>query len=128
MQNTRGSSRDDGPVIRSWASPDNPNPRRFFERPILIRPSCLLRCAAMLLACLAVPVSCLAQADYAREQRWADEIAPAILVGDPVYLEIPSGRKFLTIYAPAPKSSTGVIVVHGIGVHPDWGLISPLDR
>jgi len=29
---------------------------------------------------------CFAQADYAREKRWADEITPAILVGDPVHL------------------------------------------
>jgi hypothetical protein len=36
-----------------------------------------------------------AQADYAREQRWASEITPAILVGDPVQLALPAGRKFL---------------------------------
>ena len=78
------------------------------------------------LCVLLAPLSSHAQADYAREQRWAEEITPAILVGDPVTLEIPSGRKFLAIYAPAPKSTTGVIVVHGVGVHPDWGLINPL--
>jgi predicted alpha/beta-hydrolase family hydrolase len=70
--------------------------------------------------------SCFAQADYAREQRWADEITPAILVGDPVQLALPSGRKFLGIYAPNSKAQAGVIVVHGLGVHPDWGLINPL--
>jgi len=80
----------------------------------------------IVLCTLLIPLAVLAQADYAREQRWADEIAPAILVGDPVYLELPSGRRFLAIYAPSPKSVTGVIVVHGVGVHPDWGLINPL--
>jgi predicted alpha/beta-hydrolase family hydrolase len=69
---------------------------------------------------------CYAQADYAREKRWADEITPAILVGDPVYLELKSGRKFLAIFAPHPKAVAGVIVVHGLGVNPDWGLINPL--
>lgn len=69
---------------------------------------------------------CFAQADYAREQRWADEITPAILVGDPVQLVLPTGRKFLGIYAPNSKAQAGVIVVHGLGVHPDWGLINPL--
>ena len=73
-----------------------------------------------------VSVACFAQADYAREQRWADEITPAILVGDPVTLASPSGRKFLGIYAPNQKAQAGVIVVHGLGVHPDWGLINPL--
>lgn len=67
-----------------------------------------------------------AQADYAREQRWADEITPAILVGDPVQLALPEGRKFLGIYAPNSKAQAGVVVVHGLGVHPDWGLINPL--
>lgn len=67
-----------------------------------------------------------AQADYAREQRWADEITPAILVGDPVQLALPAGRKFLGIYAPNSKAQAGVVVVHGLGVHPDWGLINPL--
>jgi len=70
--------------------------------------------------------TCFAQADYAREKRWADEITPAILVGDPVYLELKSGHKFLAIYAPQPKAAAGVIVVHGLGVNPDWGLINPL--
>ena len=80
---------------------------------------------ALLLLCLAGPPS-FAQADYAREQRWADEITPAILVGDPVQLASPGGRKFLAIYAPNGKARAGVIVVHGLGVHPDWGLINPL--
>lgn len=70
--------------------------------------------------------ACFAQADYAREQRWAAEITPAILVGDPVQLALPSGRKFLGIYAPNAKARAGVVVVHGLGVHPDWGLINPL--
>lgn len=67
-----------------------------------------------------------AQADYAREQRWADEISPTILVGDPVRLKLASGRTFLAIHAPADKAKAGVVVVHGLGVHPDWGLINPL--
>lgn len=67
-----------------------------------------------------------AQPDYAREQRWAAEITPAILVGDPVQLVLPEGRKFLGIHAPNSKARAGVVVVHGLGVHPDWGLINPL--
>ena len=78
-----------------------------------------------LLLLLAAPPA-LAQADYAREQRWADEITPAIVVGDPVWLAAASGRKFLAIWTPAPKAQAGVIVVHGLGVHPDWGLANTL--
>lgn len=84
-----------------------------------------MRALTALLLMLA-SIACWAQADYAREQRWAAEITPAILVGDPVQLATPEGRKFLAIYAPNSKAQTGVIVVHGLGVHPDWGLINPL--
>jgi pimeloyl-ACP methyl ester carboxylesterase len=85
----------------------------------------MTRFACTLVLLLAAGV-CLAQADYAREQRWADEITPAILVGDPIQLALPSGRRFLAIYAPAANAAAGVVVVHGLGVHPDWGLINPL--
>lgn len=82
---------------------------------------------ALLLALASLPSYAQdAKADYAREQRWADEITPAILVGDPVQLALPEGRKFLGIYAPNSKAQAGVVVVHGLGVHPDWGLINPL--
>jgi pimeloyl-ACP methyl ester carboxylesterase len=64
-----------------------------------------------------------AAADYAREQRWAAEIVPAILVGDAVYLSTPSQPRVLALYTDVMKPKGGVIVVHGLGVHPDWGLI-----
>ncbi len=65
-------------------------------------------------------------ADYVREKKWADEITPGIVVGDPMYLEGRAGHKFLTIYTEAPNAQAGLVIVHGIGVHPDWGLISTL--
>jgi dienelactone hydrolase len=80
----------------------------------------------IILLALLAPALAQAQADYAREKRWADEITPAILVGDPLYLALPSGHKFLAIHAPRAQARAGVIVVHGPGVHPDWGLINPL--
>jgi dienelactone hydrolase len=78
------------------------------------------------LALLVVSLPALAQADYARERRWAEEIGPAIVVGDPVELALASGRKFLAIYTPNAKAAGSVIVVHGLGVHPDWSLIGTL--
>lgn len=66
--------------------------------------------------------------DAAKEKRWADQIVDAILVGEPVWLEA-SGQKFLSIYT---EDATGdargaVIVIHGIGVHPNWNdVIYPL--
>jgi pimeloyl-ACP methyl ester carboxylesterase len=64
--------------------------------------------------------------DYAREKKWADEVLPSVLTGDPVYLEQANGHKFLGLYTPTGQAKAGVIVVHGIGIHPDWGLISML--
>ena len=75
---------------------------------------------------LLVPAVCHPQADYARERRWAEEITPSLVVGEPLYLELKSGRRFLAIYTPHAKTTAGVILVHGMGVHPDWGLINGL--
>ena len=64
--------------------------------------------------------------DYAREKRWADEITPGLVVGDAIYIAQKSGHKFLAIYTEAKPARAAVIVVHGLGVHPDWGLIGAL--
>jgi len=82
------------------------------------------RFAALLLG---MSMAALAMAgDYAREQKWADEILPAVLVGDPVWLEGPDNHKFLGLYTEAPNAKGAVILGHGSGVHPDWGLIGML--
>ncbi len=64
--------------------------------------------------------------DYAREQRLADEIVPAIFVGDPVRLPGEDKRNFLGLYTRAPAAKTAIVLVHGIGKDPDWGLIGSL--
>ncbi|MDB5809571.1 MAG: hypothetical protein JWN94_1693 [Betaproteobacteria bacterium] len=81
---------------------------------------------SLLLLCLLISSVVQAAPDYAREERWAAEITPALVVGDAVYLEQKSGHKFLALYTEAPKSRGAVIVVHGMGVHPDWALIGAL--
>lgn len=66
-------------------------------------------------------------ADYAREKKWADEVVPGLVLGDPVYLETPRGHhKFLTLFTPVAGANRAVIVVHGLGIHPDWGMIGTL--
>lgn len=75
---------------------------------------------------LLVAVPSFAASDYAREKKWADEITPGIVVGDPVYIEQANGHKFLGIYTEAPGAKMGLIVVHGIGIHPDWGMVGTL--
>ena len=66
--------------------------------------------------------------DTAKEQRWAEQITDQLIVGEPVWLEA-DGHRFLTIYTPAEAASPRgtVLLVHGIGAHPDWPqVIQPL--
>lgn len=79
--------------------------------------------ATVLLLLCALPVSA---ADYGREKKWADEITPGIVVGDPVYLELRQGHKFLTLFTAAKDAKTALVVVHGMGIHPDWGMVGTL--
>jgi len=65
--------------------------------------------------------------DDARESRWAEEVVPQIVVGDPVWLETPHRARVLAIHAaPRDAAKGAVIVIHGLGVHPDWGLIGEI--
>jgi pimeloyl-ACP methyl ester carboxylesterase len=79
---------------------------------------------------LGLVLPAVAAPDYAREKNWAGEVEPSVMIGDAVWLELASGHKFLTLYTEAEsakaRDGVGVIVIHGMGVHPDWGLIGPL--
>ena len=66
--------------------------------------------------------------DYAREARWAAEVVPSLVVGDAVKLNA-AGRDFLGIFTPGKiggANKPGIVLVHGVGVHPDFGLIGEL--
>lgn len=80
---------------------------------------------ALLAAALLIVRAAAAPAiDDAREERWAQEVIPSIVAGDAVFLATPSRSKvlaILTLPAGAPKG--GVVLVHGLGVHPDFGMI-----
>jgi len=64
--------------------------------------------------------------DYAREKRWADQIVPTLVAGEAVWLEAPRTEKFLGIYTEAPSAKGAIILAHGLGVHPDFGVIGEL--
>jgi len=85
----------------------------------------MMRFLTTIVLCL-VSTFAAAGADYAREKKWADEVVPGIVVGDPVYLELKQGHKFLTLLTPAPGAKKALVIVHGLGIHPDWGLIGTL--
>src|SRR5512138_1608640 len=80
----------------------------------------------LVLASWAVPAAA-GTPDYARERKWADEVVPGLVVGEAVYLQTPRGHhKFLTLFTPVAGTTRAVIVVHGMGIHPDWGMIGTL--
>ncbi len=68
----------------------------------------------------------LATSDYDREKRWADQVTPSIMAGDPVYLNLSNEQNFLGIFTETNNPRAALIVVHGIGVHPDWGIVGTL--
>lgn len=80
-------------------------------------------------AALCAPLIVLAQqqpSNYAREKRWAEEVVPALVVGEAVWLEAPRTEKFLGIHTEVNDAKGAIILAHGLGVHPDHGLIGEL--
>ena len=76
----------------------------------------------LILATVALLVSTIAVAsDVEKEKRWADQIVDALIEGDAVWLQAGT-HEFLGIYTEAEDSDSkyGAIILHGIGVHPDW--------
>ncbi len=64
--------------------------------------------------------------DYERENRWAEQVLPSILVGDPVWIEQANGHKFLAIYTEAAEPRGAIIIGHGRGWNPDFELYGVL--
>lgn len=80
--------------------------------------------AALVFLVLAAAAFTARAQDYDREARWKAEVLGNLVVGEAVELALPNGRTFLGLYTPGEK--TGIVLVHGIGVHPDHGLIGIL--
>lgn len=88
--------------------------------------------AAMVLAPFALALLCTTAfaapaIDNAREERWAQEIVPSLVVGDAVYLRTPARPRVLALLTePAERAKGGIVLIHGLGVHPDFGFIGAL--
>lgn len=84
-------------------------------------------CAVVFILSLCVALNSQAS-DFAKEQRWADQVADSLVEGDATWLQA-AGRRFLAIYTTAKADSPkrGIVLIHGTGVHPDWRqVIYPL--
>jgi hypothetical protein len=83
--------------------------------------------AARAQAAAAAASSAPGHPDYGREARWADEVAPTVMVGDVVWLRTPDRERVLALYTKASGPLRGgVVIVHGLGVQPDFGIIGEL--
>ena len=70
--------------------------------------------------------SAAAAHDYDREKRWSDQILPALMVGEAIWLQQKEGHKFLTLYTEAKNARGAVILAHGRGWSPDYELYGML--
>jgi pimeloyl-ACP methyl ester carboxylesterase len=62
--------------------------------------------------------------DNAKETRWADQITDSIMVGDAEWLNTGKTKMFAIYTENTTENILGAaIVIHGIGVHPNWDQI-----
>jgi pimeloyl-ACP methyl ester carboxylesterase len=90
-----------------------------------------LPAAFLLLACFTLSLITPAGAtnsDIGKEKRWAEQIVDSLLDGDEAWLIDDLGHEFLGIFTEGDADSGhAVILMHGIGVHPNWpDVIYPL--
>jgi len=66
--------------------------------------------------------------DTAKERRWAEQVIDGLLDGEAVWLNDGASQKFLGILTEGDaESGRAVILMHGLGVHPNWpDVIYPL--
>lgn len=62
--------------------------------------------------------------DTAKEKRWADQVADSVMVGDAEWLKV-GKSKVLALYTEhsSEKAQGAAIILHGVGVHPNWDQI-----
>jgi pimeloyl-ACP methyl ester carboxylesterase len=90
-----------------------------------LKPGLLL--SALLAVSTLTPVAAT-NSDVAKESRWAEQVIDGLLDGDELWLIDDIGHEFLSVLTEGDKSSgRAVVLVHGIGVHPNWpDVIYPL--
>jgi alpha/beta superfamily hydrolase len=90
----------------------------------------VIRVVLALLLAAAVTAAGAHTQDFEREARWRAEVVPGLVVGEAVDIPGPGARPFLgllTEAAGADRAATTLLVLlHGIGVHPDHGVIGKL--
>ena len=86
------------------------------------------RILAVFMLALLATAAAATESDVGKEQRWAEQVIDGLLDGDEAWLDDGNGHEFLGILTEGDSDSgRAVILVHGIGVHPNWpDVIYPL--
>jgi len=85
-----------------------------------------LQSLPVLALCLLVALPVVAS-DKAKEARWAGQVVDQLIDGDAVWLNAGDDRFLGIVTEPDDAPRGAVLVLHGIGVHPDWPqVIYPL--
>jgi triacylglycerol esterase/lipase EstA (alpha/beta hydrolase family) len=79
-----------------------------------------------IVAAIAFAACAVAQTDSAREVRWRAEVEPNIVVGDAQTLKTNEAREFFAIFTEGKQKDVAFVLVHGVGVNPDFGFIGRL--
>lgn len=88
-----------------------------------------LVCTLLLLVANLLPAIAHATgSDVGKETRWAEQVIDGLLDGDESWLDDGAGHEFLGVITEGDsESGRAVVLVHGIGVHPNWpDVIYPL--
>jgi pimeloyl-ACP methyl ester carboxylesterase len=64
--------------------------------------------------------------DYDREARWEEQVVSQLVVGDAVKIRASSGKEFLGLYTAGKNTAKAIILLHGVGTHPDFGITGQL--
>ena len=80
-----------------------------------------------LLAILPLASAQATRSDVDKERRWAEQVVDGLLDGDELWLTDPTGHEFFNVLTEGENSERAIVLVHGIGVHPNWpDVIYPL--
>ncbi len=95
--------------------------RRLFRvaRPRGARVVHVLIAAVTILGILMACLPTVWASDRDKEARWASQIVDSLIDGEAVMLS-EGESEFLAIYTVPERSRGSVIVLHGLGVHPNW--------
>jgi alpha/beta superfamily hydrolase len=81
---------------------------------------------AILIAFFALLLQSANAQDYEREARWEDQVVSQLVVGDAVKIRASSGKEFLGLFTKGQDKAKAIILLHGVGTHPDFGVTGQL--